>query len=444
MSTDLANKIAAGEVVEKCMNIVKELVENSVDANSSSITVDLLDGGIKKISVTDDGDGMDRKDAQLAFLRHATSKIKDIDDLFYISSLGFRGEALPSIASISKMNLLTSNGIEGTNIKIEGGKILDISNAQLVKGTKVTVEDLFYNTPVRLKYLKNQYSELANIVEYINKMALSYPNIKWTLTNNSKTLFKTTGNGDLLKVIYDIYGAEVAKKMIEISADNDDYSIYGYISYPEVTKSFKNAITILINGRVIKNNDIVKVISKAYHTYIHEGRYPIVVINIDVDPILIDVNIHPTKQDIKFSKFNSLSELLLNSIDNILSKRNLIPDAYVRDNISEVNRQINNQEEIINNYEEVKLDFSVEEDKTSYQEEKIIKEMTPIGIIDKTFIVAYNEDGMYLIDQHAIAERINYEKLVDSMTKEDLNITTLAVPMKFEFTKDEMILKHLV
>lgn len=439
MSTDLANKIAAGEVVEKCMNIVKELVENSVDANSSSITIDLLDGGIKKISVTDDGDGMDRKDAQLAFLRHATSKIKDIDDLFYISSLGFRGEALPSIASISKMNLITSNEIEGTNIKIEGGEILDISNAQLVKGTKVTVEDLFYNTPVRLKYLKNQYSELANIVEYINKMALSYPNIKWTLTNNSKTLFKTTGNGDLLKVIYDIYGAEVAKKMIEISADNDDYSIYGYISYPEVTKSFKNAITILINGRVIKNNDIVKVISKAYHTYIHEGRYPIVVINIDVDPILIDVNIHPTKQDIKFSKFNSLSELLLNSIDNILSKRNLIPDAYVRDNISEVNRQINNQEEIINNYEEVKLDFSVGEDKTSYQEERTIKEMTPIGIIDKTFIVAYNEDGMYLIDQHAIAERINYEKLVDSMTKEDLNITTLAVPMKFEFTKDEAI-----
>ena len=198
MSTDLANKIAAGEVVEKCMNIVKELVENSVDANSSSITIDLLDGGIKKISVTDDGDGMDRKDAQLAFLRHATSKIKDIDDLFYISSLGFRGEALPSIASISKMNLITSNEIEGTNIKIEGGEILDISNAQLVKGTKVTVEDLFYNTPVRLKYLKNQYSELANIVEYINKMALSYPNIKWTLTNNSKTLFKTTGNGDLL------------------------------------------------------------------------------------------------------------------------------------------------------------------------------------------------------------------------------------------------------
>ena len=256
MDEVLANKIAAGEVVEKTMNVVKELVENSIDAESTEIKIELIDSGlidsgVKEIKVTDNGIGMDEEDAIMAFQRHATSKLTKLDDLFYIESLGFRGEALPSIASVSNVTLKTSNGETGTLITISGGHDLKVERSDLQKGTTITVQDLFYNTPVRLKYLKNLYVELAHIVEYINKMALSYPNIKFTLINNDKVLLQTDGNGDLLKVIYEIYGVDITKKMIPIEAENDDYYIHGYISYPEVTKGNRNSITTLVNGRVL-------------------------------------------------------------------------------------------------------------------------------------------------------------------------------------------------
>ena len=204
MSMDLSNKIAAGEVIEKTMNVVKELVENSIDAGATTIKIDLLDSGVGEIIVTDDGVGMDREDATLAFSRHATSKLKSLNDLFNIESLGFRGEALPSIAAVSNVTLKTSNGEVGTEVNIVGGKINYVKSADLAKGTKFIVRDLFYNTPVRLKYLKNLYVELANITEYVNKMALSYPNIKFVLTNNNKQLLNTEGHGNLLKVINNI------------------------------------------------------------------------------------------------------------------------------------------------------------------------------------------------------------------------------------------------
>jgi len=275
MSEDLANKIAAGEVVERCMNVVKELVENSIDANSTSIKIDLIESGVKEIVVTDNGIGMDKEDAMMAFSRHATSKLKTLEDLFNIDSLGFRGEALPSIASVSHVTLKTSNGEVGTEVIVNGGVIESINNSDLKKGTKITVSDLFYNTPVRLKYLKNLYIELSNIVEYVNKMALSYPNIKFVLTNNGKELLNTDGQGNLLKVIYNIYGLEVSKKMIKIEGKNRDYKIEGYISLPEVTRTSRSVITTLVNGRVIKNNDLIKSILDSYHTYIPEGKYPI-------------------------------------------------------------------------------------------------------------------------------------------------------------------------
>ena len=214
MDEVLANKIAAGEVVEKTMNVVKELVENSIDAKATEIFISLVDSGVKEIKVEDNGIGMDKEDATLAFSRHATSKLKDLDDLFNISSLGFRGEALPSIAAVSNVILQTSKDDVGTKVYISGGKDIKVEKSDLSKGTTITVRNLFYNTPVRLKYLKNLYTELANTVEYIDKMALSYPNIKFRLTNNGNKLIETTGNGDLLKVIYDIYGADITKKMI--------------------------------------------------------------------------------------------------------------------------------------------------------------------------------------------------------------------------------------
>ena len=458
MDEVLANKIAAGEVVEKTMNVVKELVENSIDANSTEIEIKLIDSGVKEIEVSDNGIGMDPEDAKLAFSRHATSKLKNLDDLFYIESLGFRGEALPSIASVSNVRLKTSNGEVGTLITINGGKDLKEERCDLQIGTTITVSDLFYKTPVRLKYLKNLYTELAYIVEYVNKMALSYPSIKFTLINNDKILLKTDGSGDLLKVIYEIYGVDITKKMIPIDGENDDYYIHGFISYPEVTKANRNSITTLVNGRVIKNNELNKVIVDCYHTYIHKDRYPVIILNIDVDPILIDINIHPTKMDIKFSKMDTLKELVEKLITEKLENINLIPEVSVRDSysVSEVSRQIHKTIEetpVVEDtkYEEIKLDFEVQEEKKEYEEsikeelpfevetEPRVKKMYPIGVVMKTYIVAENEDGMYLIDQHAAAERINFEKIMKQM-KEKPIIIDLLVPIRIELRKDEFIL----
>lgn len=467
MDDVLANKIAAGEVVEKTMNVVKELVENSIDAKSTEISIKLIDSGVKQIEVSDNGIGMDEEDAKMAFLRHATSKLKNLDDLFYIESLGFRGEALPSIASVSNVTLKTSNGEIGTLIHINGGKDMKVERCDLQKGTTICVNDLFYNTPVRLKYLKNLYVELANIIDYVNKMALSYPNIKFTLANNDKVLLSTDGNGDLLKVIYEIYGIDVAKKMIPVDSENDDYYISGFISYPELTKSNRSSITTLVNGRVIKNNELNKTIVDCYHTYVHKDRYPIIVLNIDVDPILVDINIHPTKMDIKFSKMDTLKSLIIEMISKKLEVATLIPDASVRDihTINEVRSQMNlldDKEEVkdTKEYEEMTLDFEVAEEKKVYEvtkreeqapalKEEIvdskvenynrIKKMIPRGVVLLTYIVAENEDGMYLIDQHAAAERINYEKILKSLKEEPI-IVDLLVPIKIELKADEFIL----
>ena len=452
MDEILANKIAAGEVVEKTMNVVKELVENSIDAKSTEISISLIDSGVKEITVSDNGIGMDKEDAVTAFSRHATSKLKNLDDLFNIESLGFRGEALPSIASVSNVRLKTSNGKEGTTVTLQGGKNIQVEPSDLQPGTTITVSDLFYNTPVRLKYLKNLYIELANIVEYVNKMALSYPNIKFTLKNNDKVLLTTDGNGDLLKVIYQIYGVDITKKMIQIEGENDDYYVSGYISYPEATKSNRNAITTLVNGRVIKNNELNKIITECYHTYIPKDKYPIIVLNIDVDPILIDINIHPTKMDIKFSKMDALKELVSSLIAKKLKELTLIPTAAVRDNysVSEVKHQIKKEktpEEIEQEnkvYEELTLDFTVQEEQIKYEEneeivEYRIKEMIPRGIVYLTYIIAENEDGMYIIDQHAAAERINYEKVLNSL-KENVTVFDLLVPIKIELSQPEYLI----
>lgn len=461
MDEILANKIAAGEVVEKTMNVVKELVENSIDAESDEIEISLIDSGVKEITVSDNGIGMEEADARLAFSRHATSKLKNLDDLFYIESLGFRGEALPSIASVSNIRLKTSDGSVGTLVTLSGGKDMKIERCDLQKGTTITVSDLFYNTPVRLKYLKNLYIELANIVDYVNKMALSYPNIKFTLKNNDKILLQTDGSGDLLKVIYEIYGIDITKKMIPLEGENDDYYISGYMSYPEVTKSNRNSITTLVNGRIIRNNELNKIITECYHTYIPKDKFPIIVLNIDVDPILIDINIHPTKMDIKFSKMDTLKELITTLIEKKLKQLTLIPTISVRDNssVSEVRQQIIQAEskqnitvEEPNQYENITLDFSIAEAEPHYNQEPQseetsgeaalphyrIKEMIPRGIVYLTYIIAENEDGMYIIDQHAAAERINYEKVLAAL-ENNKTVIDLLIPVKIELSTPEFL-----
>lgn len=464
MDEILANKIAAGEVVEKTMNVVKELVENAIDAESDEIKIELIDSGVKEVRVTDNGIGMDREDATLAFSRHATSKLKNLDDLFNIESLGFRGEALPSIASVSNIELKTSNGKTGTYLTLSGGKDMHVEDSDLQQGTTITVKDLFYNTPVRLKYLKNLYVELANITEYVNKMALSYPNIKFTLINNDKVLLDTDGKGDLRKVIYQIYGADITKKMVEVSGENDDYYIHGYISYPEMTKSNRNSITTLVNGRVIKNNELNKIIIDAYHTYIPKDKFPIIVLNIDVDPILIDINIHPTKMDIKFSKMDTLKDLVFDMVSKELKHLTLIPtiatrsEEALRETTIPLYKAFKKEKAAPGpTYEETMLDFSVSENTVTTEErdnineekeEQVesqkeesprIKPMIPRGIVYSTYIIAENEDGMYIIDQHAAAERINYEKVLKSL-KEKVIPIDLLIPIKIELASNEFLI----
>ena len=467
MDQDLANKIAAGEVVEKVVSVVKELVENSIDAKSTEIKIELTDSGVKEICVTDNGIGMDEEDAVLCFSRHATSKLKTLDDLFNIESLGFRGEALPSIASVSNTTLQTCNGKNSTEVVVNGGQLESIrKNLDFPQGTKIRVQNLFYNTPVRLKYLKNLYVELANVVEYVDKMALSYPNIRFNLLNNGKSILYTDGSGNLLKVISRVYGIDVARKMMVINGTNGDYKVEGLISYPEKARSNRSAITTFVNNRLIRNNELNKIITDAYHTYIPASKYPVVVINIEVDPILIDINIHPTKMDIKFSKMDTLKELLFGLIKEQLEGQSLVPNIESRtheDKIEAAQIEFENSKEektepTYNNYsklEEVTLNLEVEEEEESYIEEALdnikfikveepkkerIKKMYPVGLVHGTYIIAENEDGMYLIDQHAAAERINYEKYLKQLGTHDNHMQDLLIPLKIELTNQEAII----
>lgn len=456
MDITLSNKIAAGEVVESLMNVVKELVENSIDAKARNIKVELKESGVKQIKVVDDGIGMNREDATLALKRHATSKIYEDDDLFNIKTLGFRGEALPSIASVSKMVLETSDGDEGTKILLEGGKTKDIQSSNLRQGTLIEVNDLFFNTPARLKYLKNLHTELANITSYLNRMALCYPDIKFSLVNDDRKLLNTDGSGNLLKVINSIYGLDVTKKMVKIVGENSDYEINGYISYPEVNRASRNFITLLVNGRYVKNNDITKTILEAYHTYLPINRYPIVVLNIETDPWLVDVNVHPTKMDVKFSKLEELKELIYNVTSEALKKLVLVPEIKSEDkvvtNISEIstlNDKLDfKKEEIKPEYEEIEFDFNIKEEESSYEfpddvksdvKRNIPKKINPVGIVHATYIIGENDDGMYIIDQHAAMERINYEYYLKELGKEDNSYIDLLVPIKLEFTNEEYI-----
>ena len=358
MDEILANKIAAGEVVEKCVSVVKELVENSIDAKASIIKVELKDAGTQLIKVTDNGIGMDEEDSLMAFQRHATSKIIDESDLYRISTLGFRGEALPSIASVSNVTLKTCSKNIGTIVNISGGKVLSVTKGDARIGTIIEIKNLFYNTPARLKHIKSLYSELANITEYMNKIAFSHPNIKFTLTNNDNKILETDGRGDLLKTIKDIYGLEVAKKMYKVKSNLDDYEIEGYISYPSVNRSNKNHIITIVNGRVVKNYDLNRTINDSYHSYKPDNRYPIVVININVDPSLIDVNIHPTKMDIKFSKMNELLDEISTMIKNTIGTKNLIPKVTA----PVVEKK---------HYEQFVLDFNKKEEVYAYTDEEL-------------------------------------------------------------------------
>lgn len=480
MDEILANKIAAGEVVEKCASVVKELVENSIDASSTEIKIELIDAGTKQIKITDNGVGMDREDAVLAFSRHATSKLKNEDDLYRIETLGFRGEALASIASVSKITLKTSTGGVGTLVKINGGKIESVTESDARIGTVISVNDLFYNTPARLKHLKSLYTELANVTEYVNKMALSHSEIKFILSNNGNVILNTDGSDNLLKTISSIFGINIVKKMLPVSAMDNDYVISGYITLPEIMRSNRNGIITLVNGRVVRNAEINRIINDSYHGYKPDNRYPITVLKIEVDPSLVDVNIHPTKMDIKFGKMQELLLLIEKMIKNVLKQQLLIPHIEVEQPFNDLT--INEEFEYNNNlntdiqndksvektkYEEIVLDLErIGEEEQSYSvkidnekenvsptdesllfeiEESVEKlpELYPVGLVHGTYIICQNEKGMYLIDQHAAKERINYEYYREKLGNPRPDSIPMLIPLTLELPNNEyMVLKE--
>lgn len=465
MDEILANKIAAGEVVERCASVVKELVENSIDAESREIKIELLEAGTKQIKITDDGTGMDKEDAVMAFNRHATSKLKTEDDLYHINTLGFRGEALASIASVSEVTLKTSTGEVGTEVIINGGKLESVQPCEARKGTQLSVNNLFYNTPARLKHMKSLYTELASITDYVNKIALSHPEIKFILSNNGSILLNTDGSDNLLKVIKSIYGIETVKKMMDVQAEDEDYEITGYISLPEVHRSSRNTMITLVNGRVVRNQELNRTINDAYHSYKPDNRYPIVVLNIFVDPTLVDVNVHPTKMDVKFSKQTELLELTSKMIKEKLKQRILIPhieveeEPIIMNDFYEEKKEYNPPHE---KYEEQTLKFDsyqeiektnpiiVEEKEEPYETAKIEEFLEPsekkefpelhyVGVVHGTYIICQNESGMYMIDQHAAKERINYEFYKERLGNPTIETEHLLFPITLEFSTNEYI-----
>ncbi len=479
----LANKIAAGEVVERPASVVKELLENSIDANSTSIKVELTEAGLTEIKVTDNGEGMVYEDCKRAFLRHATSKIKYDADLFHIHSLGFRGEALASIAAVSKLTIMTSIGNEaGTKLSLEAGKIVEESKSPARQGTEITVRELFYNTPARLKYMKTIHTELGHITDLINRYALAHPAIRFEIIHNGKQIFMTPGNDNRLQVIRQIYGMQIAQSMLPIEASSLDFHIEGFVAKPSQTRANRNFITLIVNGRYIKSPALTHAIVRAYDTLLMIHRYPIVVLSITLDPILIDVNVHPTKLEVRFSKEKELIALIEQTIRDTFKQINLIPHAAFKERMDrpkpvqdtftfkqeqqEEKREENKQEnsnlfiepfekqetitETVREPESVAINQEVSEQATPnvwHQEESVqtndvesrVPPLYPIGQLHGTYILAQNELGFYMIDQHAAQERIKYEYYKVKLGQVQNDVQHLLLPLMFEFTTEELL-----
>ena len=447
MSENLANKIAAGEVVERIANVVKELVENSIDAGSKNIKIELLLSGTKLIKIVDDGCGMSRDDAKLCFSRHATSKIKNENDLYFINTLGFRGEALAAISSVSNIVLDTYDENESTYLNLKAGKFITEKTGSMRKGTIIEVSELFYNTPARLKFMKSLNAELALTVNYIEKIALSHPDISIALFNDGKEMIKTSGSNDIYKVIHEIFGLNVSKNMIKIEAENYDYIINGYISNLNLSKSNRNSMITLVNGRVVSNQSVNRTIKDAYHTVLAENKFPIVVINIETDPTLIDVNIHPTKQDIKFSKLESLDDLLFSTIRTALNEADNTFKGYqeeVKESPVDYNHE-NNYKYTERKIEDVRLQFDDEQEEIKYDSEAVKKEdvfIKPVGLALGTYLIAQDENVMYMIDIHAANERINYGRYMEALKNRDVYTTSMLFPITLEYPKNEFMRIH--
>ena len=501
----LANQIAAGEVIERPASVVKELVENSIDAGASQIVVEIEEAGLKSIRITDNGEGIAHDEVALALRRHATSKIKSQADLFRIRTLGFRGEAMPSIASVSILTLLTAQegAAHGTKLVAKGGEIEEVEPATSPVGTKITVEDLFFNTPARLKYLKSQQAELSHIVDILNRLSLAHPEIAFTLINDGKEMTKTAGTGNLRQAIAGVYGLASAKKMVAIENRDLDFEVTGFVSLPELTRANRNYISLFINGRYIKNFLLNRAILDGYGSKLMVGRFPLAIINIQIDPYLADVNVHPTKQEVRISKERELMALISQAIANALKEQDLIPDALenlakstirrtekpvqttlplkenrlyydresqdfkLRPEVADPQRPLTDeatadsisQENPVEKptsaikfaerkaavYDELdhpELDLASLDkayDKLEGEEASTFPELEYFGQMHGTYLFAQGNGGLYIIDQHAAQERVKYEEYRESIGDVDGSQQQLLVPYIFEFPADDLI-----
>ncbi|MBO1199071.1 DNA mismatch repair endonuclease MutL [Staphylococcus simiae] len=517
LQTSLANKIAAGEVVERPSSVVKELLENAIDAGSTEINIEVQQSGVQSIRVVDNGSGIEAEDLGLVFHRHATSKLDQDEDLFHIRTLGFRGEALASISSVAKVTLRTcTDGISGNEIYVENGEVLNHKPAKAKQGTDILVESLFYNTPARLKYIKSLYTELGKITDIVNRMAMSHPNIRFSLISDGKTLLATNGSGKTNEVMAQIYGMKVARDLVHISGDTSDYHLEGFVAKPEHSRSNKHYISIFINGRYIKNFMLNKAILEGYHTLLTIGRYPICYINIEMDPILVDVNVHPTKLEVRLSKEDQLFELIVTKIREAFKDKILIPQNDL-DKMSKKNKVLETFEQQKIAFEQANQNDKRLDDKSDYQYDGLLNQsdnnesnmvaevddnnlyndtrnidddysnkqrqileqmdlphqnddditymsntesdtehvdsstfksipkqrvpyMEVVGQVHGTYIIAQNEQGMYMIDQHAAQERIKYEYFRDKIGQVTNEVQDLLIPLTFHFSKDEQLI----
>ncbi len=453
MTPKLANMIAAGEVVEKPSSVVKELVENSIDANAKHIRIYLLDGGLKEIKIVDDGEGMDEEDVRLTFLPHATSKIKSEYELTRILSLGFRGEAIASIAAVSKMQILSSqDGVGGYQVTYQAGSLIANGKASANKGTTVIVKNLFFNTPARLKYLKSAKSELASITYLMDRMAIAHPSIRFTVVNDNKTYLSTTASNKAEALMGEIYGLEVAKSLIETRFCMDGVLGRILLVKPEIYRANKLEITLIVNGRYVKNYAITNAIIAGYSTYIPIGKYPIAVLYLEIDPIQIDVNIHPAKTEIKISNQEEILKIVIDTISKALKQASLIPTrsipvqnntmGYRQETIFALPRtRISSEPKLSEEaapYAREELGAVEEEAKPKVSEQRL-PQMEYVGQAFGTYLLFQNEKGLYLMDQHAAAERINYEKYYELLGNPQQPTSELLFPLSYTFTRSEAL-----
>ena len=455
------NKIAAGEVVERPASVIKELVENAIDAKADRIEVEIMAGGTSFMRVSDNGIGMSREDAEKAILRHATSKIVQVDDLQAIATLGFRGEALPSIASVSRFNLQTRQaGAElGTEIKITGGKTTEIGVAGCNLGTTIRVEDLFFNTPARKKFLKTNNTESGRINEFIIKLAISHPEIAFKLINNNKSSLATPGRGDLKETLQSLYGASVGQSLLPLEFEDEDIKLWGFVSKPSAIRSSRSWQTFIVNGRIIASRAIAKAIDNAYHALIPKSGYPLIALNIEVPQHTIDVNVHPQKTEMKFEDESRIFKAVYNAVLDAVRPKGQVGQLgqlaaqadHVQQHVEKGLQELNFGQSVMNfPLREEKPAMTWQEGTIALAQDKSVKSvqsvvdeeeklptagMIPIGQVDDTYIIAQDGDSLYIVDQHAAHERVLFDRF--SAQAEHIPSQQLLVHLILDFSTHE-------